>query len=188
MARNIKAVVLGALFVACSVFQVARAETERFSLGQWGQFEIDLPDDWSAVVSGPNSRSGVAIRIVPNSDVPLVLLVTPIPVPDADTDIGNAVAESAERARAQLGEVAEEDELVIQRLSGRGCEGLYVSATDRTVTEPSMDDFKYGTQGAAKVGRLLMTFTVLTNDKTAPERAVALEIVKSARHIPPTSP
>ena len=40
-------------------------------------------------------------------------------------------------------------------------------------------------KGVAAVGRLMVTFTLLTNLEDAPERAQALDVVRSARHVLP---
>lgn len=164
------------------------AEPRSFTVGVWGNVEIDLPEGWTANPQGPEADGGAAIRIRPPSETPLELLMTPFPIPGDAENLPRAVRRAVEETAAKVKEVAVEDQLPIRELKGPGCQGLYFSATDRTVETPSLSDFKYMDQGAAAVGRLMMTFTVLTNVADAPERTKALDVVRSSRHLPPGPP
>jgi hypothetical protein len=160
-----------------------------FPLGQWGQFGIELPEGWTAVAQGPEASGGAAIRIAPGRDVPLVLLMTPVPAATrSEEELDAAVAKLAEEVKQHIAQVAVESELTVRELRSDHCHARYVSATDKTVEKPTATDFKYVDQGGAAVGRLLVTFTILTNVKDAPERAQALEIVRSASHGRPRTP
>src|SRR5207249_5909503 len=64
---------------------------QSFSVGQWGNLEIDLPEGWTAGVQGPEAEGGTAIRIQPPSSIPLELLMTPIPAPGDEKDLAAAV-------------------------------------------------------------------------------------------------
>jgi hypothetical protein len=114
--------------------------------------------------------------------------MTPIPVPGNEKDLAGVVRRVVEETAQKVKSTAVEDHLPIRDLQGENCRALYFSATDRTVVSPSTSDFKYMDQGAAAVGRMMMTFTVLTNVRDAPERAQALDLVRSARHLPPGPP
>ena len=171
------------LFVALP----ALASPRSFSLGQWGDLEIDVPAGWTAEAQGKEAV-GFAIRIAPGKDVPLVLLMTPTPAPGSWAELDAAVQEAVEKAKPGLAKVAMESELPVQELRAEDGLALYVSATDKTVEKPTATQFKYVDQGAAAVGRFMVSFTVLTNTKDTPERAQALEVVRSARQITPGPP
>jgi len=173
-----------ALVLALAVAGGTSAEVRSFSLLEHGHFEIDLPEGWHLTVLDGDASSPPAIRIVPKGAVPLVLLITPIPVAEQDKDLTAAMQETASEILRRMREVAVEDQLELSELEGPNCRGLHVSATDRTVKVPTSENFKYATQGAVVVGRVLMTFTLLTNVPDAPERAAAIEVVRSAHHRP----
>jgi hypothetical protein len=79
-----------------------------------------------------------------------------------------AVQEAVEKAKPGLAKVAMESELPVQELRAEDGLALYVSATDKTVEKPTATQFKYVDQGAAAVGRFMVSFTVLTNTKDTP--------------------
>lgn len=167
---------------------VAAAEVRSFPLGQWGSLSLDLPEGWNVREQGPEAEGGAAIVVSPPSDIPLVLLLTPSPVP-GDLDAALALAQrSVQEGAGRLQEVAVEHAVPVKPLRGPQCTAMYVSATDRTVEVPTLEDFQYIDQGVAIVGRLLVTFRQLTNLKDASERGQGLGIVRTARHDPPGPP
>jgi hypothetical protein len=186
--RSMARVAVVALVLVLSTTSPTSAALRAFPLGQWGQLGIELPAGWTAVTQGPDASGGSAIRIQPGRDVPLVLLMTPIPGTGSPEDVDAAVGKLAEQIRQQIAAVAVETDLPVRELRSPYCHARYVSATDKTVEKPTATDFRYVDQGGAAVGRLLVTFTLLTNVKDAPERAQALEIVRSASHGRPTAP
>jgi hypothetical protein len=181
MIRRLTLVLVIVLMVASTL----TAETRSFTLLQYGSLELEVPDGWDTTIKQPGSEGGSAFQFRPSADKPIFLLVTPIPYHDGKEELAKAVRARAQLALEQFREVAVEDDLAIQELVGPHCRMLFVSATDKTVTRPSPVDFKYGSQGAAEVGGVMLTFSILSNSKDAPERDQALEIVRSARHIPP---
>lgn len=166
----------------------AWAEVHEISLGPAGNLTLEAPDDWSMEEQGSEGEGGPALVFSPPENVPLLLLVTPLPVPDPD---GNALEAARERTQSAAGsarEVSVEQELPLIELEGPHCRGFYFSATDRTVDEPSMEDFKYVEQGAVVTGPVMVTFTVLTNLQDDPQRRAAIEVIRSSRWGPPEMP
>ena len=88
------------------------------------------------------------------------------------------------RVVAGLQHSAEEPVLKAIWFEGAKSRGFFVSATDKTVTQPTAQTFKYITQGALVTGRIRVVFTILTNLSSGPERDRAREIVRSAWHEP----
>ena len=64
-------------------------------------------------------------------------------------------------------------------LQGTAGKGFYFCATDRA---PKPGEYKYLTQGTIRVGELLVTFTILTNDGQAGVVSGAMMMLKTARH------
>lgn len=172
--------------VSLLLIGIVNAETAGIRLGVLGDLVVDVPDRWDAKREvGENS---VVLKISPGEDVPLLLQISVIPM-NRESDILAAARETAEIILDQYGENAEEKEIPILEISGQqGQEGYYISVTDRTVENPSRDEYKYADVGAMAVGRMQVTFTLLTNIKDGPVRAQALDIVRSALHILPGPP
>jgi hypothetical protein len=173
--------VLLCLLTLCAVPTVA--ETHTVSLGRFGSVEIDAPDGWQKTINASASSSGPAVQFNPPGDVELILLITPIPVPEGAKRVATAVPETAEAILQSMKQVAVEMDLSIKVLEGEHCRLHYVSVTDSTVRKPTLEDFKYADQGAVDLGEIMATFTLLTNVKDAPERAVGIEIVRSMKHV-----
>ncbi|HEY7676568.1 MAG TPA: hypothetical protein VIG69_05830, partial [Candidatus Methylomirabilis sp.] len=68
----------------------------------------------------------------------------------------------------------------VRELQGVAARGYYFSATDRA---PKPGEYKFMTQGMLRVGSLLVTFTILTNDGQGNIVADALAMLRSARHV-----
>ena len=172
------------LGLSLAVATTLTAETRSFTLLKYGSLQLEVPDGWETTINQAGSESGPAFQFEPPGEVPLILLFTPIPVPDGPERLAKAVPDTANHILRSMQEIAVEKDLSIKTLTGRHCRLFYVSATDRTVDTPSLEDFKYADQGVAEIGEIMATFTVLTNAKNAPERDAAIEIVRSAHHIP----
>jgi hypothetical protein len=86
------------------------------------------------------------------------------------------ISNGADRAKAQ----AVETTIEVRELQGAAARGYYFSATDRA---PQPGEYKFLTQGMLRVGSLLVTFTILTNDGQAGIVADALAMMRSARHV-----
>lgn len=167
---------------------VLLAEPQSFTVGLWGNVAIDLPAGWTATPQSPEAPGGVAIKVRPPSEVPLELLITPFPFPGTNEVMPGAARRLAESSAADAKKLAAETDIPILELSGPGCRGFYFAATDRTVDPATSTEFKYMNQGTVAVGRLMMTFTILTNLKDSPERTKALDVVRSARYQPAGPP
>ena len=176
------------LAIGCLFIAPAAAEPKGFSLGQWGIFAFDLPEGWTAEWQDEKASGGPAVRVVPPTGQPFSLLMTPGPHRGDAKEIEQRAREVVENTAKDLQKVAVEKRLKLQEIQGKGMRGTYVSVTDKTVMNPTAEDFKYMDQGAAAVGALMMTFTALTNVADGKERAQALDIVRSARHLPPQPP
>jgi hypothetical protein len=164
------------------------AWADTFDLGPFGRLVLDLPSGWTAVRQGSDEPGGVAFRVEPPSGTPLVLLMTPLPLPESRDPVESARDLVGKQIIDHLRPSAEETTFPVSTLEGRQTRVFYVSATDKTVTLPSATEFKFVDQGAASIGHMLLTFTLLTNDKNGLARAAAREIVRTATLGPPAPP
>lgn len=158
----------------------AAAELLRAGPDVWsyGWLQVDVPEHWT--VAGDTTYRFVSAR---SSD--FVLLITPFPSMNSTSPEARCqdAQQTTEGIRAQLREIAADPEIPILAMDDRQACVRYVSIMDRTVTKPTNEDFKYGVQGAAAVGHLLATFTILTNTKDSPEVQAALGMIQGAKHL-----
>lgn len=60
--------------------------------------------------------------------------------------------------------------------------GMLVIALFLLAPSAAPGEYLYLMQGAVMVGKLLCTFTILTNDRASPEAEEALEMLRNAAH------
>ena len=174
--------------VVLLVWAPAGAEPKRFDMGPFGGLVLDVPSGWTAERQNSDEPGGFAFRVEPPPGTQLVLFITPIPVSETRDPASEARSLVSKQIIDRLRPVAAETELTVSTLTGRETQAFYVSATDKTVTQPTAKDFKYVDQGAAALGQMMLTFTILTNDKDGAARAAAREVVRTATLSPPLPP
>ncbi len=80
-------------------------------------------------------------------------------------------------------EASVEKEITLKAIKGAESAGSYFTVTDRA---PKKDEWTYLTEGAAGVGDLLVSFTILTNSLDSGELRQALRMIESCRQIKST--
>jgi hypothetical protein len=167
--------------------QASSVERRGFAVPGHGVLELGVPPGWKAVEGGGDEPGQATIELAP-SDRAFVVLLTPFWNP-AD-EKGGATVETAqvlaEMARRKALEGAEEKEIPLMELVGeRGVHGFWFAASDRNLAgkAPAKEEYRHLLQGAAVVGRLLLAFTLLDNGP-GPQRDAALDVVRTARHLP----
>jgi hypothetical protein len=75
----------------------------------------------------------------------------------------------------------EQDEIKVNEFAGTAGPGFYFFATDAA---PGPGGYKFMNRGMLKVGDLAVTFTILTNEGQDGIVRAALEMLKSAVHVP----
>jgi hypothetical protein len=178
----------GIAIVALLLTTPAAAAATRLDLGPFGGLVLDVPSGWTAVRQNSDEPGGFAFRVEPPPGTPLMLLITPLPIPADRDPVSTARTFVTTRVVEQLRPSAVETTLTVITLTGPATQMFYVSATDKTVTQPTATSFRYVDQGAASLGPMLLTFTLLTNDKDGSARAAARDVVRTARLTPPRPP
>lgn len=179
--------------LACAIATLAAARpttalARSFDLGPFGVLGLDVPEGWSVKSEKPADSHYLTISLRPPGEVQLVLLISPIPVSEKKDPVEAARHLVENELRARLAATAVESSLPVHTMSGPNVQAFYVSGTDKTVSHPTAEEFKFVDQGVSAMGRLILTFTLLTNAKDAPERAAAREIVRTAVLAPPRPP
>jgi len=90
-------------------------------------------------------------------------------------NIRQAVEDSGKKALPK----AVEKELVMRDLKGKSASGSYYTLTDKT-PDIKPGEFKFVTQGGVGVGKLLVMFTIFTNEKDSAVVPAALEMLGNA--------
>src|SRR5580765_5607635 len=180
--RSILAVLFAAALATPGV-----AKVKSYDMGEAGVLALDLPAGWTVTRQGPEAPGGAALVVAPPAGVPLPPLIPPYPVPPNEGP-ESAAREAVRQLASRLKPNAVETVLPLKSIEGPGARGYFVSATDKTVTQPSMTSFKYVDQGAIALGPVLLEFTSLTNLAEGSERAQALAVLRDARISPPLPP
>ena len=94
-------------------------------------------------------------------------------VPDME-QTGQEVQKAADDAKAS----AVDSTVSLHEIHGTSGDGYYFSITDRDIKP---DEFKYLTQGMLRVGYLVVTFTIVSNDESGSPVVAALKMLKGAR-------
>ncbi len=102
-----------------------------------------------------------------------------MPLHGAETDVA-ALVKGAARGIADL---AAEREIEVRPL-GSGAIGYWFRYTDGTIAGPTppVGEYVHTVQGAALVGPLTVTFTILTNDRNSAAATAALQMMRGARY------
>lgn len=174
------ALVLGLIMAAASAFAEATAARD-YALGQHGSLRLTVPLSWKDKVSQPPNGLPPTILFMPEQGAAFKVLLTPIwsdrsgaQLPIA-SDIRKKVEEAAAQAKAQ---VLDPDVTVLE-LAGSTGAGFHYAATDRT---PNPGEYKRMDQGMLRVGDLLMSFTILSQDAADPANRAALAMLEGAAH------
>lgn len=167
----------------CESAFAAAAYVERdYALPGHGTFVLRLPTGWDDKIRYHAGDVPPAIVITGFEGSPFVILITPQWAGSgAKTDFRSAESIHTLVAKAAHASEAESvaGRLSVVTLGGGNGPGYYFTAADRN---PKAGDFKYKTQGAVRVGELVCTFTILTNDAKSTARIKALTMLNGAMH------
>ena len=172
--------------VICWAAAIALAEEagiRHYPLPDHGTLQLTVPASWKDEAQAPNQPRNTLRFYAPNG-APFQVLVTPMwpsgkdAAPPSAEWMRQRISNGADRAKAE----AVEKTIEVRELQGAAARGYYFSATDRA---PGPGEYKCMTQGMMRVGSLLVTFTILTNDGQGTIVADALAMLRSARHVEP---
>lgn len=186
ISRLLVALTVGVL-ATTSAFGGEAKVTRSFPLPQMGKLELTVPAEWKDHLRQPPQGLPPTIALTPATGDSFQVLLTPlwairpgVVVPGKE-EIRKLVLGAAEQAKSQ----AVEREIPLRELVGATGSGYYFTATDKA---PAPGEFMFMTQGTVRVGEIALMFTVLTNEDAGPVLSDPLEMLKSARHVPPGAP
>lgn len=167
------------LFVAAALNIPAAEAGERiYELsGYGGVLILPVPPGWVEELRRPSDEGPPAINFHGSGRGDFRVFVVPFPGGGAD------VAGMVRGAARGIAPLAAEEQIEVKPLGG-DMRGYWFGYTDRSLagTVPPEGEYIYTVQGAALVGDLALTFTVLTNDPKSAAVAATLRMVRGARY------
>lgn len=170
----------GAVLLVAAVLNISAAEAgERiYELpGYGGVLILPVPPGWVEELRRPSDEGPPAINFHGAGREDFRVFI--VPFPGAGADLAGMVRGAA-RGIAPL---AAEEQIEIRSFGG-DVRGYWFRYSDRSLagTVPPEGDYIYTVQGAALVGDIALTFTVLTNDSRSAAVAATLRMVRGARY------
>lgn len=173
--------------VALLLAAPAAPTSRTFDLRGHGQLVLAVPEGWTAVEAQREAEPWPTLQFRPREKNGFSMLVSPMFDPGDSFQAAlppAGVRRFVQRSLEQTASSAAEKDLALQELGGP-LPGWLFTATDPA---PKAGEWTHVTQGAAALGPLALFFSVLTNGKDVPERALALEMIRGARHVPEPRP
>ena len=154
-----------------------------FPLAEKGSLEMSMPEPWRLSVKRARPGLPPTISFSPSKGDAFVLLVTPLWSPRSAPEFNSpsTVRSIVEASGRPFLDRAIEAKLVLSEIKGSHAHGYAFSLKDGA---PGPGEYEYMTQGAAGVGDLLITFTILTHRRDVIEIRQALDAIRSSKHVP----
>ncbi|SPP64227.1 hypothetical protein [Nitrospira lenta] len=172
--------VLGVVLTAATAFAEATASRD-YALGQHGSLQLNVPVSWKDSVTQPPNGLPPTIAFVPERGAAFRVLLTPIwsdrsgAVLPVAAEIRKKVEQAASQAKAQ----AIESDVAVVEMTGTTGLGYHYAVTDR---DSKPGEFKRMKQGMLRVGDLLVSFTILSQEASDPVNQQAMVMLERAAH------
>ena len=160
---------------------LAAGSEKRFALPEHGFFQLSVPSGWTDQIDQNSKPPLISFR--QSQGQPFIVSITPA----WQTAAGKS-ALSREEVRTEVEEMASairlfavESDIKVNEFAGAAGPGFYFFATDAS---PGPGGYKFMNRGMLNVGDLTVTFTILTNEGQDGIVRAALEMLKSAVHVP----
>jgi hypothetical protein len=171
-----------ALFLLSPLILAAELTSVRsYPLPDHGVLELSVPSSWKESVSRPPANLSPTIEFAPALGNEFNVQITPIWSATGDPDLNrpDLIRALVERiGRSQLDQ-AVETEITLKEIKGPRAQGYVFTITDRA---PAKGEWKYLTAGAVGVGRLRLSFTILSNSLDSGDLDQALRMIEQSRH------
>lgn len=140
-----------------------------------GTLVLPVPSGWIEEVQGLDVEGPPAVTFRGAGKEDFRVLI--VPFPGSGVDIAGMVRDAARG----IAPIAAEKEIDIKPLGG-GAKGYWFGYTDATLAgrTPPEGEYRFTVQGAALVGELTVTFTVLTNEASSDVVVEALRMMRGA--------
>lgn len=178
--RTIIRTAFASLLLLSACAQADPTSFRSYQLPGHGALQLAVPYSWNDQMRQRQQGTPPTLLFTPESGYSFNVQLTPLWPAQADAvmpsleEIKHTVSKAADDAKAQ----AVETTIPIREIHGSSGDGYYFSVTDHA---PKPGEFKYMTEGMLRVGELILTFTILSNDGAAAAVADAESMLKSAR-------
>lgn len=165
-----------------AALMVATGGEKSFSLSDRGSFKLKVPAGWTDLVRQQAPGVPPTITFQSAQGSPSQVLVTPMWSMRPDKPLAGKI-EMKQQVESSIDRVrndAVEKDIKVVEFNGTSGAGYYFSVTDRA---PKPGEFKYMSQGMMRIGELLVTFTILTNDGQQSVPKDALTMLQGAVHV-----
>ncbi|MBN2366451.1 MAG: hypothetical protein JXL67_09800 [Calditrichaeota bacterium] len=164
--------------------QQKKSKEKIYSVEKKKKVKFVIPQGWKDKVEKKSGFSPYTVSLVDPKDKSSKLLVSMIPLDEQPADFKNQenIRKSLEIKGEQLLSSSVQDSLVIVEFSGINSPGYYYFLTDRA---PKPGEYKHIYQGSIGVGEILVTFTLLTNNKDSEFIDQAFDLIIKIEFIKP---
>ena len=142
-----------ASFSACA----GGAMLHAYALSGHGKLMLRLPAHWKSEVYQPPGGKPPTITLLPASGAAFRVMLVPLAKPMSPAEMEKRVRHASYQAAPR----ALEKNLMVKPLRGYENFGYYFSATD---SAPKPGEFRVMNQGIVRVGDVMVSFVILTND------------------------
>lgn len=180
MVRNIVYALTFSLVSALNAIASDALQERTLPIPGRGVLVLSVPSSWSQQIGQPPEEIAPTIRFSNPAGRKFEIVLTAFWSPKDDSSFNSSanVRSIVEDTLDDLRPRLDQKKIPIRELRGGSETGYFISAPVKT-TAPS--DFKFLTQGAVAVEDLLVTFTVLTNEKSSPTINHAFDMLRNAK-------
>ena len=159
-----------------------RSTERRFPLPGHGAIVMTVPSAWTDQVPRQSEDLSSTIVLTPEIGNAFKVMVTPLwsKKNDAALPSDREIKANIESSIASVRDQAAETSIPVRQLKRGGVQGYYFSATDRA---PKPGEFKFMTQGTVVCGKLVVAFTVFSNDPAGKIEKETISMIGSMRHL-----
>lgn len=152
-----------------------------YQFHDYGAIEVTVLKSWKDSVR-QTAGGPPTISFSPSTGREFQVLITMIKQAKEETSDLKRVRAFVERSGRELLNSSVEKKLIVEELRGPEAVGYFYFLTDKA---PKSEERKYMTQGAVVLSDIMLTFTVLSNEKDGAEHLAALNMLKLARRKSP---
>jgi hypothetical protein len=165
---------------------VKELKPDNFKVPNHGDLQLTLPEGWTKKVEesrAPGMPPTIVLspKAAAGKRADCEMLITPMSGRDPKFNSPESLKKLAELRGKQMVRTSKEQKLELQELKGTAATGYYFTFTDKA---PGPGEFECMTAGFVGLGDLFLNVTILHHQKDAPERDVALDVLKGATQAP----
>ena len=154
-------------------------ETREFSISGQGYLRLVVPQGWKAEFQRPITEEAPTIIFLPPKESAFKLLVTVQWDPKAGLDFNSPsrINTLLEKEWQEMAPAIKETLYEAIKIQGPSAQGLYILFTDQ---DPQPGDYAYMIRAGVGVGKLLLSATLVFQEKDSPVVLDTLNLLKTA--------